>query len=49
MTLEETLSQIESFMERWLHGRENDDETLESIKQLMMDEGYLSWFKTNVK
>jgi len=45
MTQEETLWQINSILERWLQGRSNDDETLESIKQLMMDEGYLVWFK----
>ena len=49
MTPEETLLEIELLLERWLHGRENDDETLEYIKQLMMEEGYLGWFKTNIK
>jgi len=45
MTPEETLLEIELLLERWLHGRDNDDETLESIKKLMMEEGYLEWFK----
>jgi hypothetical protein len=49
MTPEETLWQIENLMERWLQARDNDDETLEAIKKLIMDEGYLGWFKTNVK
>jgi len=45
MTEKEKLSQIESLLERWLFGRDSDIETLESIKQLMLDEGYLEFFK----
>jgi hypothetical protein len=45
MTDEEILSQIESLMERWLHGRDNNDETLENIKELLINNGYLNFWK----
>jgi hypothetical protein len=36
---------IENIMERWLHGRSNDDETLEAIKQELLNQGKLKFWK----
>ena len=45
MAPEKLLLEIENLMERWLHGRENDNETLEKIREKLMNEGYLDFFK----
>jgi ribosomal protein S8 len=42
--LKATLSEIENAMERWHHGRDNDDEALEEINKIMYEAGYLKWF-----
>lgn len=38
------LSEIENAMERWHHGRDNDNETLDLINKLMCRGDYLKWF-----
>ena len=44
---EELLSEIENLMERWHHARDNDDETLEKINDLLFKAGYLKFFNKN--
>jgi hypothetical protein len=39
-----TLSEIEDAMERWHHARDNNEETLESINNILYDAGMLWWF-----
>jgi len=38
------IKQIENSMERWHHGRDNGDETLQNINQIMAGVGLLDWF-----
>lgn len=38
------LSEIENAMERWHLGRDNDDEALQKINDLLYQAGYLKWF-----
>ena len=45
MTDKEILKEIANIMERWNHGRDNDNETTEKINKLLKDNGYLTWFK----
>jgi hypothetical protein len=42
---EKALSDIENAMERWHHGRDNDDETLNKIDSILKNIGMLAWFK----
>ena len=42
--LKDALSEVENFMERWHHARDNDGETLVSISSILKDAGYLVWF-----
>jgi hypothetical protein len=38
------LGEIENAMERWHHGRDNDDETLKTINDVLYNVGRLTWF-----
>ena len=43
------LQEIENIMERWNLGRDNDDETLEAINQLLKDNDMLKFFNDKNK
>jgi len=38
------MNEIENAMERWHHMRDNDDETLQKINDILISIGKLSWF-----
>jgi hypothetical protein len=38
------LSEIENAMERWHMARDNDDETLERINEILYNNGYLTFW-----
>ena len=38
------LDDIENAMERWHHGRDNDDDTLTAIDEMLANNGRLKWF-----
>lgn len=40
----EVIKDIENAMERWHHARDNDDETLEKINDILVEIGLLGWF-----
>ena len=46
MNEKQILAEIENIMERWNHGRQNDNETTERIDKLLKDNGYLGFFNT---
>lgn len=41
---QKAISEIENAMERWHHARDNDDETLQKINDIMVSIGRLEWF-----
>lgn len=44
------IKEIENAMERWHHARDNDEETLQKINDILVGVGLLEWFnkdKTN--
>jgi hypothetical protein len=41
------VSEIENAMERWHHARDNDNETLEDINNILVEIGLLDWFNKN--
>jgi hypothetical protein len=42
--LNTAISEIENAMERWHHARDNDNETIEKINEIMVSIGKLEWF-----
>lgn len=38
------INEIENAMERWHHARDNDNETIEKINEIMVSIGKLEWF-----
>ena len=38
------LNEIENVMERWHHMRDNDNETIEKINEILFGVGRLEWF-----
>jgi hypothetical protein len=40
----EAINEIENAMERWNHARDNDNETLEKINEILLNANRLEWF-----
>jgi hypothetical protein len=41
---DKTINEIENAMERWHHARDNDNETIDNINEIMVSIGKLEWF-----
>ena len=42
------LNEIENAVERMLHGRSNEDETILRIQKILLDSGRLQWFNKRI-
>jgi len=42
--LQSAMNEIENAMERWHHARDNNEETLQKINDILVSIGKLSWF-----
>ena len=46
---DDVLNEIANAMERWHLARDNDDETLKTINDILYSHGYLKWFNEDNK